>query len=437
MRTSRGRRQALDCPFKPNIVIDSKALWSKKNTAQIRMIINQEPYGSNWHLREADQLGEALDSLKLDLHDSTEEEKNIIGKERNKRPILLDEEESLKRKQKGAKISYWEKVYLYTLMKKDKMSKRVLASKYNLSLGALYRIINEFDSSTPPKYLDKSGWNRSIIASPKIRSAIKDYLWITRTPWIAKDIVEHLKSKMGILIAERTVRLILLKVFNMSYKKGLSRMINFDETWQSWAKQLFSIKLWKPIEKFDMLINVYESFFSRLTKKELTWILKGRDQIVKNICFKNSWSLVTAITSTGGVIIGKVSGSVDSNLIEKFMKEMVSFIKDSEGAEVQRSLVILDNASIHHAKVIKDYLNKEGLNVAYIPQYSPEMAPVEHYFSKLKQTVINKARGKSIDWRSHVANSLLRDCISNIHPEMIRSIWTSFTKEIYRCLDCN
>ena len=186
-----------------------------------------------------------------------------------------------------------------------------------------------------------------------------------------------------------------------------------------------------------MLINVDESSFSRLTKKELTWIPKERDQIVKNICFKNSLSQVTAITSTGGVIIGKVNGSVDSNLIEKFMKEMVSSIKDSEGAEVQRSLVILDNASIHHAKLIKDYLNIEGLNVAYIPQYSPEMAPVEHYFSKLKQTVINKARGKSIDWRSHVTNSLLRDCISSIHPEMIRSIWTSFTKEIYRCLDCN
>ena len=134
-------------------------------------------------------------------------------------------------KQKGAKISYGEKVYLYTLTKKDKMSKRVLASKYTLALGTLYRIINEFDNSTTPKYLDKSDWNRNIITSPKIRSAIKDYLWITRTPWTAKYIVEHLKSKIGILIAERRVRLILLKVFNMSYKKGLSRMINFDETW--------------------------------------------------------------------------------------------------------------------------------------------------------------------------------------------------------------
>ena len=157
-------------------------------------------------------------------------------------------------------------------------------------------------------------------------------------------------------------------------------------------------------------------FFLKAYKERAYLDTKGRDQIVKNICFKNSWSLVTAITSTGGVVIGKVNGSIDSNLIETFMKEMVSFIKDSEGAEVQRSLVILDNASIHHAKVIKDYLNKEGLNVAYIPQYSPKMAPVEHYFSKLKQTVINKAGEKSIDWRSHVANSLLRNCISSIHP---------------------
>ena len=160
----------------------SKALWCKKGTAQIRMMIDQELYGSNWHWRAADQLGQALDSFKLDLHDSTEEGKNIRGKEKNEKPILLDEEESLRMKQKGARISCSKKVYLYTLMKKDKMNKRVLAYEYNLSLETLYSIMNEFDCSASPKYLDKSGWSRNIITSPKILSAIKDYLWISRTP---------------------------------------------------------------------------------------------------------------------------------------------------------------------------------------------------------------------------------------------------------------
>ena len=116
-----------------------------------------ELYGSKWHWRAANQLGQALDSFKLDLHDSTDEGKNMRGKEKNERPILLDEEESIRMKQKGARISYSDKVYLYTLMKKDKINKRVLASEYNLSLETLYNIMNEFDCSAPQKHLDKSG----------------------------------------------------------------------------------------------------------------------------------------------------------------------------------------------------------------------------------------------------------------------------------------
>ena len=108
---------------KINIVIDSKALWSNKGTAQIRMMIDQELYRSNWHWRTADQFGQALDSFKLDLHNSTEEGKNMRGKEKNERPILLDEEESLRMKQKEVRISYSEKVYFTLWWRKIKWIK--------------------------------------------------------------------------------------------------------------------------------------------------------------------------------------------------------------------------------------------------------------------------------------------------------------------------
>ena len=148
-------------------------------------------------------------------------------------------------------------------------------------------------------------------------------------------------------------------------------------SWSSFrAKQLFSIKLWKILERFSILINVDESSFSRLTKKEFTWMPKGKSQIIKNICFKNSWSLIIAITSTGGVIATKINGNVSSSLFVKFMKELILFIKDNEDVEIWRSLVLLDNASTHHANITKDYIKSEGLNVAFIPQYCPEMAPV-------------------------------------------------------------
>ena len=52
--------------------------------------------------------------------------------------------------------------------------------------------------------------------------------------------------------------------------------------------------------------------------------------------------------------------------------------------EPEHCLVIFDNASIHRSEIVRKKMQSENLNVAYIPQYSPEVAPIEHYFSKLK-----------------------------------------------------
>ena len=74
----------------------------------------------------------------------------------------------------------------------------------------------------------------------------------------------------------------------MRYKKGLARLVDFQEERQKLVKQWFSIKLSKVIENFDVLINIDESSFTRLTKKDFSWIPKGREQIVKSITFRNS-----------------------------------------------------------------------------------------------------------------------------------------------------
>ena len=74
----------------------------------------------------------------------------------------------------------------------------------------------------------------------------------------------------------------------MKYKKGLARLVDFQEERQKLVKQWFSIKLSKVIENFDVLINIDESSFTRLTKKDSSWIPKDREQIVKIITFRNS-----------------------------------------------------------------------------------------------------------------------------------------------------
>ena len=221
----------------------------------------------------------------------------------------------------------------------------------------------------------------------------------------------------------------------MKYKRGMARLTNFDEKLQAWIKQWFSIRLCKTIENFRILINIDETTFLRLMKKNLSWILKGKEQIIKNTCFKSSWSLVTAITSIGSVITAKRIGTITSVLIIEFLKELIWFIKDCEKVEPKDCLIMLDNASVHRADIVRKYMKRENLNVAFIPQYSPELASIEHYFSKLKQEVFEGARGKVTDWKSAGSSELLKRSMQAIPSGMVKRIWRSFTKEIYKCLD--
>lgn len=51
----------------------------------------------------------------------------------------------------------------------------------------------------------------------------------------------------------------------------------------------------------------------------------------------------------------------------------------------QHSVVILDNASIHHVDCVVDTILSIGALVRFLPAYSPDMNPIEEVFSYVKQ----------------------------------------------------
>jgi transposase len=54
-------------------------------------------------------------------------------------------------------------------------------------------------------------------------------------------------------------------------------------------------------------------------------------------------------------------------------------------------VMVLDNARIHHAKLIQPFLenNRERLELVYLPPYSPPLNLIEGLWKWLKETVIN------------------------------------------------
>lgn len=48
------------------------------------------------------------------------------------------------------------------------------------------------------------------------------------------------------------------------------------------------------------------------------------------------------------------------------------------------SVVVLDNASIHHTENVIHTLESIGVLVLFLPPYSPDLNPIEEAFSKVK-----------------------------------------------------
>ena len=44
----------------------------------------------------------------------------------------------------------------------------------------------------------------------------------------------------------------------------------------------------------------------------------------------------------------------------------------------------MDNMKFHHAKAIKELLDKSIVHYLYLPQYSPDLNPIEKLWSKIK-----------------------------------------------------
>ena len=87
------------------------------------------------------------------------------------------------------------------------------------------------------------------------------------------------------------------------------------------------------------------------------------------------WSLVMAVASNRVVGWKLIKGSVKG-------VDFAAFIRDlqTEG----RDTLLLDNASIHKSKCVRDVMQLKNYRPMFLPPYTPEFQPIEHCFCVLK-----------------------------------------------------
>lgn len=89
-----------------------------------------------------------------------------------------------------------------------------------------------------------------------------------------------------------------------------------------------------------------------------------------------------------GIVLRRIfQGSTDGDVFEDFIEQL---LQHCNRWPKPKSVLIMDNASFHRTDKIQQMCVDRGVKLVYLPPYSPDLNPIEEFFSELKQYIKRK-----------------------------------------------
>jgi hypothetical protein len=99
------------------------------------------------------------------------------------------------------------------------------------------------------------------------------------------------------------------------------------------------------------------------------------------------------------------AGSTVTGHYINFVKSTLDVLDNHE--EFKGHYIVMDNAPIHTSKDIERYITSRGYGCIYLPPYSPELNPIEQFWSVVKSKLKREKRRFPVESKKHaIASSL-------------------------------
>ena len=184
------------------------------------------------------------------------------------------------------------------------------------------------------------------------------------------------------------------------------------------AKYMAEIEAFDP----DMLVFLDETGCDRRNQiRQFGYGLRGITPVTHKLVTYGKRISAIGVMTTGGIEdVYLVEGNVNGEIFLQFVQRcLLNIIKPFDGNNA-RSVVVLDNASIHHLDAVVDLITAAGALVRFLPPYSPDLNPIEEVFSKVKALIKEneaayQATAEPRILLTHVFSSVTcEDCINYI-----------------------
>lgn len=136
----------------------------------------------------------------------------------------------------------------------------------------------------------------------------------------------------------------------------------------------------------DMLVFVDETGTDkRSCLRKYGYSLVGKRAVSEKMLVRGKrFSAISAMSRDGILDVSITTQSIDGDAFCGFVERiLLPNLLPFDGIN-GRSVVILDNATIHHVAEVEALIEETGAILIYLPPYSPDLNPIEECFSKVK-----------------------------------------------------
>ncbi|KIJ46833.1 hypothetical protein M422DRAFT_226531 [Sphaerobolus stellatus SS14] len=187
---------------------------------------------------------------------------------------------------------------------------------------------------------------------------------------------EQLRVQHGIILGLATIwkTLTSLGLTRKKLSKAAAERNEADR-----ARSRFQIGAESP----ERLVFVDESRVDLRTTYRLNgWAPKGeRAAVTAKFQRGQGYSLLPALCSEGIIYSEIQKGAYDRPSFLTFIENLLEHMNPWPAP---RSVLVMDNCSIHHLEDVETLCNNKGVALYYLPAYSPDLNPIEESFSFVK-----------------------------------------------------
>ena len=180
---------------------------------------------------------------------------------------------------------------------------------------------------------------------------------------------------------EESIKQTGIKLYETDLYIGKSRQKEtgrISERRRNVKKKLLNGDIGAILYEDEAMIRDYQAIMS-------SWFLKGKQRKIRTYGKHDGVKLVGYLDYETGQVYVEEHKKYDAKTFLQFLKNVLKNYPEG------KIVMILDNARIHHAILLQDFLkeNQSRLQLVFLPPYSPNLNKIEGLWKWLKNSVVN------------------------------------------------